>query len=283
MKKIILIVLFFFVQFTYSQNFENVNKFRFIYSIGGSSWGKNGIYSRSEIFELTKTEVGDFKISKQISVSKKAKGKIFSEDSIFIKTSNYKIIAKKEIENLLISLNTNKENFTAEFLKQNLTKPTKNEVFEIAKKCDQKDYFKNDYDEKTDTEKKYSQIQEYKYFEEYLNIDKPNVNGYEITMDAWNELSIITFSKEETKSYNLQFFKNCGQPISIDFIEINRKDKIVKLIENKSSTIINLNVNLILQKMLPNNTKLWNVLDLKNIRNKYINWYLESKTYTFNN
>ena len=102
-------------------------------------------------------------------------------------------------------------------------------------------------------------------------------------MDAWNKLSIITFSKEETKLYSLQFFKNCGQPISIDFIEIDRKDKIVKFIEHKSSTIINLNVNLILQKILPNNTKLWNVLDLKNIRNKYINWYLETKTYTFNN
>lgn len=263
MKKIILIILFFFVKFTYSQNFENINKFRFVYSVGGSSWGKNGIYSRSEIFELTKTEIGDFKISKQIRVNKKAKGKIFSEDSIFIKTTNSKIIAKKEIENLLISLNTNEENFTEEFLKPNLTKSTKSEVFEIAKKCDQKDYFKNDYDEKADTEKKYSQIQEYKCFGEYLNIDKPNVNGYEVTMDAWDKLSIITFSKEETKLYNLQFFKNCGQPISIDFIEIDRKDKIVKFIENKSSTIINLNVNLILQKMLPTNTKLWNVQGIR--------------------
>jgi hypothetical protein len=283
MKKIILIILFFFLQFTYSQNFENVNKFRFIYSIGGSSWGKNGIYSRSEIFELTKTEIGDFKISKQIRVNKKAKGKIFSEDSTFIKTPNYKIIPKKEIENLLISLNTNKENFTEEFFKQNLTKPTKNEVFEIAKKSGQKKYFKNDYDEKADTEKKYSQIQEYKYFGEYLNIDKPNINELEVTMDAWNKLSIITFSKEETKLYNLQFFKNCGQPISIDFIKIDKKDKTVEFIENKSSTIINLNVNLLLRKILPNNTKLWNVLDLKSIRNKYIIWYLETKTYTFSN
>ena len=73
MKKIILIILFFFVKFTYSQNFENINKFRFVYSVGGSSWGKNGIYSRSEIFELTKTEIGDFKISKQIKVNKKDK------------------------------------------------------------------------------------------------------------------------------------------------------------------------------------------------------------------
>ena len=98
-------------------------------------------------------------------------------------------------------------------------------------------------------------------------------------MDAWNKLSIITFSDGETKLYSLQFFKNCGQPISIDFIEIDKKDKIVKFIENKkNATIINLNANLILQKIFPNNTKLWNVLDLKNIRTKYISWYLENKT-----
>jgi hypothetical protein len=63
MKKIILIIVFFCGKFTYSQNLENINKFKFIYSIGGSSWGRNGIYSRSEIFELTKIDNGDFKIS----------------------------------------------------------------------------------------------------------------------------------------------------------------------------------------------------------------------------
>ena len=283
MKKIILIVFIFSVKFTYSQNFENVNKIRFIYSVGGSSWGKNGIYSKNEIFELTKNENGDFKVSKQIKVNAKAKGQIFTKDSIFIKTSRYKIIAKKDIENLITSLNTNKDNFTEEFLKQKLTKITKKEVFEIAKKCDNKDYFKNNYDEKVDTEKKYSQIQEYKYFAEYLNIDKPKLNEYVVTMDAWDKLSIVTFSKGETKLYNLQFFKNCGQPISIDFVEIDDKDNIVKIIENKNSTIINLNVNLILQNILPKDTKMWNIIDLKNIRNKYLSWYLEKKTYTFSN
>lgn len=204
-------------QFTFSQNFESVDKIKFIYSIGGSSWGKNGVYSKSEIIELTKIENGDFKISKQIKVNDKAKGKIFSKDSTFLKTLNYKIISKNEIVNLLTSLNVNEENFTEDFIKQNLTEISKKEILEIAKKNNQKDYFKNDYDETIDTEEKYSQIQEYKYFEEFLNIDKPKVNEYIVTMDAWNKLSIFTFSEEETKLYNLQFFKNCGQPISNDF------------------------------------------------------------------
>lgn len=269
------------VQLVFSQNSENITKIKLVYSNGGHSWGQNGIYSRSEIFELTKIENGDFKISEQFKVNEKAKGKIFSKDSISIKTSNYKIISKNEIENLITSLNINQENFTEEFLRQNLTKPTKKEILDIAKKNDNKDYFKNGYDEKTDVEKKYSQIQEFKYFDEYLNIYKPNVNEYILTMDAWNSLGIITFSKEETKSYDLQFFKNCGQPISTHNIEIDKENKKVKVLENKRLAVINLNVNLILQKILPNDTKIWNELDLKNIRNEYIVWYLENKTVEF--
>ncbi|MEN9449089.1 MAG: hypothetical protein RJA25_2379, partial [Bacteroidota bacterium] len=53
------------------------------------------------------------------------------------------------------------------------------------------------------------------------------------------------------------------------------------IIENKNSSIINLNVNLILLKILPKNTKLNVALDLNNIRNEYINWFLENKRNEF--
>lgn len=281
MTKILLFLLLFNGQFIFSQNSESIDKIKFFYSIGGSSWGKNGIYSRREIIELKKTENGDFKISKQLKVNEKANGNVFSQDTIIINSSEYKTIPKDEIDNLLISLNTNKENFTEEFLKKNFDKPNKKEILKIAKNNDNKSYLKNDYDEKSDTEKKYSEIQEFKYFDDYLKLDKPNINEYMVTMDAWNNLGIVTFSKEETKSYNLDFFKYCGQPISVDYIEINEKEKKVNIIENKSFSIINLNVNLILLKILPENTKLLSQLNLNKIRNKYIEWFLENKTNEF--
>jgi hypothetical protein len=281
MTKILLLLLLFNGQFIFSQNSESIDKIKFVYSIGGSSWGKNGIYSRREIIELIKTVDGDFKISKQLKVNEKANGNVFSEDTIKINSSDYKTISKEVIDNLLISLNTNKENFTEEFLKKNFDKPNKKEILKIAKDNDNKSYLKNDYDEKRDTEKKYSEIQDFKYFDEYLQLNKPNINEFMVTMDAWNNLGIITFSKEETKSYNLDFFKYCGQPISVDFIEINEKEKKVKTAENKSFSIINLTVNLILLKTLPENTKLWSQLNLNKIRNKYIEWFLENKTNEF--
>jgi hypothetical protein len=281
MTKILLLLLLFNGQFIFSQNSESIDKIKFVYSIGSSSWGKNGIYSRKEIIELIKTANGDFKISKQLKVNEKANGNIFSEDTIKINSSDYKTISKEEIDNLLISLNTNKENFTEEFLKKNFDKPNKKEILKIAKDNDNKSYLKNDYDEKHHTEKKYSEIQDFKYFDEYLQSNKPNINEFMVTMDAWNNLGIVTFSKEETKSYNLDFFKYCGQPISVDFIEINEKGKKVNTLENKSFSIINLNVNLILLKTLPENTKLWSQLNLNKIRNKYIEWFLENKTNEF--
>ena len=280
MRKILLLFILFCGNFIFSQNFENINKIKFSYSVGGSSWGRNGIYSRSEIFELTKTENGDFKISQHLKVNEKVYNKVFSKDSITIEISNYKTIPKSEVDYLLNSLNTNKENFTEEFLIQNFTKPTKKEILKIAKQNGDKNYLKNDYDEKNDTEKKYSEIQNYKYFDEYLKLNKPNLNIITTTSDGWNRLGIITFSNEETKLYNLDFFQNCGQPISVKYIEINEEDKKVNILEN-SSSIINLNVNLVLLKILPKKTKSTIELNLNNVRNEYITWFLENKTSEF--
>ena len=280
MRKILLLFILFCGNFIFSQNFENLNKIKFSYSVGGSSWGRNGIYSRIEIFELIKTENGDFKISQHLKVNEKVYNKVFSKDSITIETSNYKTIPKSEVDYLLYSLNTNKENFTEEFLMQNFAKPTKKDILKIAKQNGEKSYLKNDYDEKNETEKKYTEIQNYKYFDEYLNLNKPDINIFTITSDGWNRLGIITFSNEETKLYNLDFFQNCGQPISVNYIEINEKDKKVNILEN-SSSIINLNVNLVLLKILPKKTKSTIELNLNNILNKYITWFLENKTGEF--
>jgi hypothetical protein len=271
MNKILYLILIICGQLSLAQNSENIDKIKFSYSIGGSS-RSDGIYSRNEIFELVKKENGDFKFISYLKVNDVKKNKIFTKDTVVIKIEKYPIITKNEIQNLLRELNTNRDNYTAAFLKQNFTKPTKNEILKIAKKSDQKSYFKNDYDEKEDTKKKYSQIQEYKYFDEFISIGKPDIEKFELTFDAWNSLGIITFSKEKTIIYNSQYFKNCGQPISIQDISIK---------DDHNEQIINLNVNLIIQKILPKSSAISKIVDLNDIKLKYINWFLENKTFEF--
>ncbi|MFC7772961.1 hypothetical protein [Flavobacterium sp. GCM10027622] len=272
MNKILFLILIVCGQFSLAQNPEDIDKIKFSYSIGGSSWGNNGIYSRNEIFELAKKENGDFKFISHLKVNDEVRNKKSTKDTVVIKIEKYPIITKNEIQNLLRELNTNRDNYTEEFIKQNFTKPSRNEILKIAKKCDQKDYFKNDYDEKEDIQKKYSQIQEYKYFDEFIRIDKPDIENFELTFDAWNSLGIVTFSNEKTIVYNSQYFKNCGQPISIQ--DINIKDSLGK-------QIINLNINLIIQKILPKSSEISKVVDLNSIKLKYINWYMKNKTSEF--
>lgn len=276
MRKFLFLFIFSF-QLLHSQNIENVDKFIFSYSIGHSSWDKIGKYSTTEVLELIKTVKGDYKISKLLKINSIRKSKdLFINDTIKFNIKSHKLIQKKLIDSLLIEINTNKENYNESFIASNISKPTKKEIFEIAKKIDCKDYFINDYDEKEDIKQKYTEIQNFKYLSEFIDIDKPDINSERITMDIWNNLRITTFLKESTKIYDFNFLYNCGQPISNNLVEFDKMGKI-KIIENTNNQIINLRANQRLQNVIPSNTILCGTLDLKNLRDNYIKWFLKHK------
>jgi hypothetical protein len=276
MKKFLFLFIFSF-QLLHSQNIENVDKFIFSYSIGHSSWDKIGKYSTTEVLELIKTVKGDYKISKFLKINSIRKSKdLFINDTIKFNIKSHKLIQKKLIDSLIIEINTNKENYNESFIASNISKPTKKEIFEIAKKIDCKDYFINDYDEKEDIKQKYTDIQNFKYLSEFIDIDKPDINSERITMDIWNNLRITTFLKESTKIYDFNFLYNYGQPISNNLVEFDKMGKI-KIIENTNNQIINLRANQRLQNVIPSNTILCGTLDLKILRDNYINWFLKHK------
>ncbi len=279
MKKTFIISLILSGHFLFSQNLENIEKIKLDYSIGGSSWGKNGIYSKSEVIELIKTENGDFEIIKYLKICNKANNKIFTKDTTSLKTSKYKTIPKNEVENLFIELNTNRDNFTEEFLIKNFTKPSKKDILKIAKQNDEKEVFVNNYETKEDIENNYLEIQNFKYLSEFLNIYKSNIERFLITVDAWNVLKIVTYKNDEVKMYDLRFIENCGQPISVNNIEIlNEKQNKFNFIKNTEFKIINMNVNLLLHKIVPEKSMTSKIIDLNNIRNEYVIWHLKNKS-----
>src|SRR5690606_38115492 len=134
-------------------------------------------------------------------------------------------------------------NFTQEYLIEHFTKPTKKQIFRIAKQIDRDFHFRKKYNTKSDIETKYSELQEYKYLSEFIETNNPKISEKSVVLDAWNNLIITTYLKNEIINYDFQLFKNCGQPISIDW-------------EGKSVQIINLNVNLILKDILPKKSKI---------------------------
>ncbi len=279
MNKSLIISLVFCGHFLFSQNLENIDRIKFDYSIGGSSWGKNGIYSKSEVIEFTKTKNGDFQISRHLKINAKAHNKNFTKDSTSIRITNYKIIPKNGVENLLVELNTNRENFTEEFFRKNIIKPNKKEILKIAKQNDEKEVFVNNYDEKEDIENNYLEIQDFKYLTDFLDIYKSNINTSIITFDAWNILRIVTYKNDEVKMYDLRFIENCGQPISGNSVEvINEKQNKFNIIKNTGFNIINMNVNLLLFEMAPEKSIISKILNLNNIKKEYIIWHLKNKS-----
>jgi hypothetical protein len=276
MRKFVFLVLLMSSYCTFSQN-SDIEKITFNYSIGGSSWGQNRIFSRSEIFELIKDKNGDFLFNKLLKIKNKVRNQKITKDTIAIKKESQSTISKNEIENLVNELNTNRENFIEDFLRKNFTKPTKKEILKIAKKNNEKDLFVNDYEEKYEIENKYSDIQNFKYLSEFLTINQAKINSTFTTFDAWNILIIIIYKKDEVKMYDLRFFESYGQPISIHNIKIvDEKTNNFEIIGNTEKQIINLNVNQVLQKILPQKSMTSNIIDLDNIKNEYIIWHLKN-------
>lgn len=269
------IVLSFSFFCSFCQNLENATKIKFFYSSGGSSWGKNRVFSRSEIFELTKDN-DSFVLNKHLKIKEKVRNQKITKDTIEVGKKKKSFIPKNDIENLLVELNTNRENFTPKFLSTHFAKPSKKEIFKIAKQNDEKDLFANDYEEKIDFENRYFDIQNYKKLDDFVNSYKKD-KEHLVYIDAWHFLRLFVYQKEEIKMYEFVFLENFGQPISVYTVEsLNEKSNKVNLIHSSKTQITNFNVNLLLQKILPKETMTNKILDLNKIRDKYIIWSFEN-------
>lgn len=270
------LILLFTYFFSFSQDLESVEKIKFFYSIGGSSWGKNRVFSKSEIFELTKNENNDFIFNKYLKINNKVRNRKISKDTIEITEEAKSIVSKIEIKNLLNELNTNRDNFTSKFLIQNFAKPTKKEIYKIAKQNDQKNLFSNNYEENADFENRYLDIQNYKNIELFVNSYKPT-QEHLVYIDSWHFLRIFIYQKESIKMYEFTFYQNLGQRFSIVNIEsIDENSNKVNITDYTETLITNLNLNNLIRKMFPEKTMIANILDLNRIRDQYIKWYLKN-------
>src|SRR5690606_33530587 len=116
----------------------------------------------------------DFRISEYLKVNSIKKGDNYRIDTIRIKQN--KVIKREQIDKLLKELDTNKNNFTQEYLIEHFTKPTKKQIFRIAKQIDRDFHFRKKYNTKSDIETKYSELQEYKYLSEFIETNNPKIS-----------------------------------------------------------------------------------------------------------
>lgn len=266
------LVLLFFTSITFSQNIDLVDQISFNYSIGGNSWKKEGTYSTSEYIEFSRNKNDDYVLSKQIVILEKVKNEIFYKDSILKRIVRLKEIPKSQIMKLLGELNTNKDNFTEQYLRQHFTKPTKRKIRCIAQRVGEGSYFvKNKYQDRTDIKESYRKLQSFELLEEYLKANQPKIDETIVTADGWNYLQITTSRQNNNKVFSLDFVNNFGQPITMR----SSSDT------SRTSSVINLDVILFLKKLIPKNTQLSKELDINNIRDNYIAWYLQNRDKQF--
>ena len=259
-------------QFALGQSTDSINKIVIDYGKSHSSWGDPGIYGRGEVIELSKTSNGDFLISRFFTTTASAgdDGKTFRKDTTELSTKTFQAIKKEIIQFWLTQLNTNKENFTISFIRAKLTTPTKKEIIQVAKKYDKlwmltdSDF---DREDKADAKKAIKEMKTFVAFDSFLISKRPTIEYEMIITDNYNGLRITTIKNTDTTEYRCQFFEPLGQPIT-------RYDNRNYL---TSSKVFNLEANTSAQTFLPKSSMISKVLDLDNIKEEYIKWYLDKK------
>lgn len=272
MTKLLLSVFLLFGHYTFGQSADSVNKIVFSYGKSHSSWGDPGIYGGGEIIELLKTPKGDFIISRHITTTASAgdDGKTFRKDTTELSTKTYRAIRKEQVQFWLTQLNTNKENFNVSFIRPKLTALTRNEILQVAKKYNKLWLLTDtsfDREDKAYAKKAIKEMQSFAALDSFLAFKRPTIEFEMIVTDNYNGLIITTIKNSDTTEYRCQFFQPLGQPISR---YVNRKYL-------TGSKVFNLEANTSAQIFLPKNSMISKVLDLNNIKEEYIKWYLDKK------
>lgn len=99
----------------------------------------------------------------------------------------------------------------------------------------------------------------------FLIFKRPTIEYDMIVTDSYHGLSVMTIQNSDTTEYRCLFFEPLGQPI----IRYENRNYM------KRSKIFNLEANTSAQNFLPQNSMTYKVLDLDNIKEEYIKWYLD--------
>ena len=254
---------------------QSQNEYIIKYCIGHYNFGNTGEFERMEIFKF-KVNEKNFVLTEFQSISNKY---VYNSESLkndkkvadtVTKFLNKKI-EKREIENLINQLNINENNFNVDFFSSNLSKKiSQKDILKIAEKREQKYWFVDDENGKVDEfgKEKMKDIRNFRYFGEYIQSVTPKIDEFKIVSDAWN-FAELGFSNLNSV-YRLDFHSVLGQPIMKNNNSDNWKQ------------IINLNVNLILLKILPKESLLIKEIEFENLIESYINWYIENRKWESN-
>ncbi|MEC4003348.1 hypothetical protein OX283_001655 [Flavobacterium sp. SUN052] len=263
----ILLFLFLYANIVFGQTLDTIKKIEIYYGIGAQCFPKDGIYAKSEKFTFEKNNDGNFELvtlHKVWHISEQ-NATVFSKDSSV--TNINKKCDSKVLSDLIISLNTDKQNFSYNFLSSKINKPTTHRIKKLAKELDRS--YAIECDGLFDCEYRNETIDSIKKFVHFNNfVDKMNLTNHPMLHIGYQNLARITItSQNNVISYNFSFVNNViGQPIEKTY---NQKYIL-------SSISVNLIANEKIRELIPKNTITYDAFDFNKITNEYIRWYLEN-------
>jgi hypothetical protein len=247
------------------QNSILFDKVIFKYFKGYNSFGSPGMYSKGEVFEFYPVNSKAYRIKKYLKITyTEVKDGANLKDTIKVNFSG-KTISAKSVDLLWMSLTNSKNNFTTAFIKPRLKSPSKKEIFRIAKNDSL--FYKFEDDDVTEINAKINKLKTFDRLDYFINSHRPNVDLFTSTVDAWDSLQILFVKNGDTTVFNQDYLQLLGQPV-------------LKLKVNKQyigKQFINLDINTLLEKILPNSSTLKKRASINSLTEKYIEWYIKEK------
>lgn len=246
----------------FAQNSNDFDKVIFEFNYA-HEYGKNkGIFSKKEYLELISLNNNDYTFGKNFQQTKNFDGKIIKTNNFEFK--NLKFVDTDKIKILFKELNTNKDNFNFQYLRPKLKKIKKSLIKKIIKEKEIVWKTENKIITKKQRKIAINEILKFNQFENFIEFEKPKKNAIYGILDGYENLKITFVKNNETFIYKAETFHKCGQPIE----DLNK-------IENDFK-VINLEVNILIENILPKKSMFRNEFNINNITEKYIRWYIQN-------
>jgi hypothetical protein len=264
MTKTLIVILFLLYHNVTGQIGNSISKIVFQYNKGHYLFGSSGHYSTKEIIEYSKLNNESFQITKFDHLRKiyDSVKNVVRVDTVAIKVKS-DLVSNDLVKKLSSELGTTRDNFNANFVRPKLKSPTKGEIVKTATKCDAKWKFEKDYSDRSERREVYKRLKEFDKLDTFLLQRKPDPEFFLMYTDVWNFLSINLIQGSDTIEYQSQFLELFGQPVK----RIDHKN-------NNSERYINLEINTTVHEFVPSNSLIRKAVDLNQLKEQYIAWYL---------
>jgi hypothetical protein len=233
------------------------------YGKGHNSWVIPGPYASEEQFEFVPAKKGGYKLNADLKFEFSLnKDSVEVIDTVAAPFHKYKV-AKTTIDSLYADFSITKPNFTYTFIRPYLKTPDTTQIFAIATKMGQHDKFE-DYNPQELAER-VKPIQLFDKIDYFINVKRPDPEIATVTTDVAEGINVYFIKNKDTTSFRCNLLRPLGQPLLKRWENHKFVDK----------QFVNLDVNILLEGMLPISSDAKKRIAINTLTEDYIKWYIE--------